>query len=350
MDLEVRGEIRPDLEPDGYQEELDSPYAPPKVGQALCDYVAQAPDGYVVMERFWLALARRLHLRLRVPVLVCDVDVPIAEQLARQQNLSPADPLTGLDVAVSQRIDEHRIAVVWAAENEMAYVASSRAPADPTWISLNTELSRDPEVRAGVLPAGAAGALVQDRSATWHSAPIGRNVWLAVLPQRSGQGEPALRYLDVEGAPFELTLPFAGVPALWPQQAPGSPKLGLTGPDLVTYRAGDWTVTVTGESGYTEAVLKPIPGTVLGHVHGFGLKTVDDGWNARAECGNFIVRVEGIGETPARLDLVEIAKSLKGFIERRQKRRRPRNGADSSKPATSLRHPVRPSASAREIG
>ena len=43
--------------------------------------------------------------------------------------------------------------------------------------------------------------------------------------------------------------------------------------------------------------------SALGQVRSFGLEIADDGRPALAECGTFIVEIEGAGEPPARLDL-----------------------------------------------
>jgi hypothetical protein len=307
--LQLRaGEITPTVERDGYQEELGAPEVPSAVGQALCDHVADAPDRYVVMERFWLELAQRLRARHGFPVLVCDVDVPIAEQLARQEGVPVVDPLAELEVVVAQRVDDRRTAAVWFDEHQLGcYVASARAPADPVALGFNTELSLDPEIRAGVLPAGAVGVSLQTRAGTWHSAATGRNAWLAVLPQRSGQRDPELRYYAVDGTPFWLSVEAHGLPALWPEQAPARPTRSGSAPDHLTHGAEDWDVTVTGGPGaLIDVVLTPILGSVLGHAHGFGLKIDDDGWSAFANCGKFDVEVTGTGEPPQRLDMNRI--------------------------------------------
>jgi hypothetical protein len=181
--LELReGEVTPDVDRDGYQEELGMPEVPREIGQALCDHIAQDEDGYVLIETFWLALAGQLHSRLGIPVLVCEIEMPIAEQLERQLAAAPTDPLAHLDVLVTERIDEHQIAAVWRLE-ESWYVGSARAPADPIEFGINTELGRDPEVRAGWLPPGAASVALQDRTGTWHEGRTAISVWLCVLPQ-----------------------------------------------------------------------------------------------------------------------------------------------------------------------
>jgi len=299
------GEVTPDVEPDHAHEELDSPYVPPSVSQELVDRAAQEPEGYLVMEHFWLVLADRLHSRLGIPVLVWEITVSIAEQLERQGGAT-ASPHPEIDTAVSQRIDQRRTAAVWYDPDQFGLVGSAGPSSAPVPVDLNTRLSADPEVRAGLLPPGAARVSLQDRQRQWHHARIGENAWLVVLPQRGGSRDPELRYHDSEGTPFQLEHGTNGLPALWPEQAPDKPKLGLTGPNVVSYRANGWTVAVTSEMSFPQAPSKPVPGSVLGRNHGFGLRSVDDGWEAVALCGTFTVTVAGSGVPPTRFDLREI--------------------------------------------
>jgi hypothetical protein len=56
-------------------------------------------DPDVLIEAYWLALAKRLHALLGIPVLVCEIEMPIAEQLRRQlETPVTIDPLADLDV------------------------------------------------------------------------------------------------------------------------------------------------------------------------------------------------------------------------------------------------------------
>jgi hypothetical protein len=48
-----------------------------------------ADDGWVRVEDYFLALARELHARLGMPVLAHAIEMPIAEQLRRQQFAAP---------------------------------------------------------------------------------------------------------------------------------------------------------------------------------------------------------------------------------------------------------------------
>lgn len=306
MALELReGEVTPTVSRDGYQEELGSPVVPDELGRELVEHIEQAPDGYVSTERYWLALAGQLHVRLGMPVLVVEIEMPIAEQLARQRGAPSPDPLAGLDVDVSQRIDAHRMAAVWL-DQELEHVASSRAPQDPQPLSgPNDEISRDPEVRAGWLPPGVAAVELQDREDVWHKARVGTRAWLCVLPQRSGQRHPDLRYRDVDGTQFDLRVETDVVPRLWPRQAPGLPEYDGGGEGFVSLVFEDWRVEVTGTSGYPGVALRPIAGSVLGEPHGFGVERVGNGWRAIGTCGTFRVDVAGPNEPPSRLDLHE---------------------------------------------
>jgi hypothetical protein len=92
---------------DGEQRDLGNPDFDPasEAGakcEALNDALQAADDGWVRIEDYWLALARELHARLDVPVLVNEIELPIAEQLRRQQPAAPtADPVAGLGLTGS---------------------------------------------------------------------------------------------------------------------------------------------------------------------------------------------------------------------------------------------------------
>jgi hypothetical protein len=101
----------------------------------------------------------------------------------------------------------------------------------------------------------------------WHDAAVGAGVWLCVLPQCSGQKEPAVRYHDLAGDEVgfpeddfsagmpdedesintvwvyaEQVLRGAKVPALWPRQDSGGRRC-LRGKAIATprrARAGGW--------------------------------------------------------------------------------------------------------------
>jgi hypothetical protein len=306
--LELRaGEVTPDVDRDGWQRELGMPQVERdplvfELCQALNEHVEHDDDGYVVLDAYWLALANRLHALLGIPVLACEIEMPIAEQLRRQLGTpAPVDPLAGLDVLVALRIDEQRVAAVW--RDELSFSGSARAPADPWELGWNTQLGSDPEVRAGWLPPGALGASVRDRTGVWHEAHTGGRVWLCALPQRAGQHDSPVGYCDVEGNDFRLEVAVAGLPGLWPSQASVAPRLTQRRTDVLGYEAGDWHVFVEEFSGLEDTAFRPLPGTVLGRPHGFGIELQHDGWRAVAVCGSFTVEIEGTDEPPARLDL-----------------------------------------------
>jgi hypothetical protein len=87
--------------------------------EALNALIEHDEDGYVLLEAYWLALAERLYVLLRIPVLVPEIEMPIAEQLRRQLGTpGPPDPLAGLEVVIAWPIDGERVAagvapVVW---------------------------------------------------------------------------------------------------------------------------------------------------------------------------------------------------------------------------------------------
>jgi hypothetical protein len=214
----------------------------------------------------------------------------------------PDDALSGLDVAVSLPIDRQRVAAVW--RDPPSIRGSARAPADPREIAWNTELGSDPEVRAGWLPPGAIAASVRDRGGVWQEASTGSGVWLCALPQRSGQHDPPVAYRDVEGHEFALEIDVEGLPGLWPRQADAPPQLTEHSADMLGYRAAGWDVFIERFLGFEDAAFRPLPGTLLGRPHGFGLELLTaDHWRAVAVCSSFTVDVQGRGEPPARLDL-----------------------------------------------
>jgi hypothetical protein len=252
-----------------------------------------------------------LALELRAGEVTADVDrdgyqreleVPIAEQLRRQlKTAARADPLAGLDVAVTVAIDGQRIAAVW--RQEMSLWGSARVPAEPWPLGWNTLLGSDPEVRAGVLPPGAVGASVRDRAGAWHQARTGAGAWLCALPQRAGQDDSPVLYRDIEGNEFTLELDLGRLPGLWPAQAAVTPELTQHGSDLLGYSAGGWHVFIEAHAGREDTTFRPLPGTVLGRPHGFGIEQRNHGWRAVAICGSITVEVQSDGQPPSRLDL-----------------------------------------------
>ena len=124
---------------DGEQRELGGPDFDPasEAGakcEALNDALEVADDGWVRIEDYWLALARELHARLGVPVLVDEVEMPIAEQLRRQGSAAPAiDAFAGLDVILSVRIDEHRHAGLFV-RDDMVFGSAHLPDVSDAWL------------------------------------------------------------------------------------------------------------------------------------------------------------------------------------------------------------------------
>jgi hypothetical protein len=130
-------------------------------------------------------------------------------------------------------------------------------------------------------------------------------VWLCALPQRAGQHDPPVVSRDVEGNDFrlEVEVEVDELPSLWPTQAGVAPRLTQRGTDVLGYDARGWHVFVERHAGLEDTAFRPLPGTVLGRPHGFGIELRHDGWRAVAVCGSFTVEIEAAGEPPARLDL-----------------------------------------------
>ena len=303
-------ELAPDVDRDGYQMELGSPEVEknPQIW-TLCEQlhsrIEHAEDGYVLIDTYFVALADALHHELGIPVLAPETETPVTEQLQRQLGQTRPDPLADFEVAVSWPINPHRVAAVW--RSERGFEASARAPFEPIEILLNTEIGRDPEVRAGWLPPGAVGAAVQDRNGTWHDARASEQVWLCVLPQRAGQKEPTASYREAEGTLYEPFTHNAGLPALWPSQAPGPPELSQSSDEVLAYSADDWYLVVLGYAGVeTGSVFRSMPGTILGRPHAFGLQTIGNRWRAVALGASTTIEIEADGRPPKRLDLLAI--------------------------------------------
>jgi hypothetical protein len=349
-------EVDEDVGPDGDQEELGAP--------EICDFALLAQAERLgeedALEVYWLALAARVHELLGIPVLVHELDVPIAEQYRRQTNTRETDPLAGMDVLVRVDVDEHQVAAVTLREGMwMSGIARGTDPHESVPLGPGlSELRRDPQVVAGVLPRGAAGVRVQDRRGVWHEAAVGRGAWLCVLPQRSrGDEQPPFAYLGFDGAPIELgedawvieqppdlradeaaVRAGALVPAVWFSTAHGSPIFaGWDGPreraTALRFTFGGWDVRISAEPVTTAEVFEQR----LIRVHGYGTRgarkrmrdvtlsslpgTLDDGpvtlelaafahvwdraggWTAVLDADTFTVAVEGDGTPPERIDL-----------------------------------------------
>jgi hypothetical protein len=205
-----------------------------------------------------------------------------------------------LDVLVSHRADEHRVAVVYL-DREQAWASARYGFEDPEPVGVSLEpglqqpvdLGSDPAILAGALPAGAAGMRLRVGRRPWvEPTAVNRGWWLCVLDQRVVDFVPDIAYFDAEGQEFEITVPFDG-PELPRLQAPGAEvevsRYGLVGAGAVELLGG-------GDSW-------PIPGSVLGRRHGFELAVHGRHWLALGQCGTFAVIVRATGEPPARLDL-----------------------------------------------
>ena len=286
---------------DGCQEELGSPAVPDALGRALAEHLGQAPDGYVLAERYWLALAGQLRARLGMPVLVCEVEMPIAEQLARQRGASALSRWRALTCWSRSRLTR----IVWRRCGSMRSGGTSRRREHPAASAAVGWAQRQDRPRSGgaggMVAAGVAAVELQDRecaargacgrsgvavrvaaaqrNAIPHRLPrCGRH---PVQPPRRGRHAPA------------LVAPAGARPAGTRRRRRGLCELGRRGLDRLAMRL----------DGYPDVDLRPLAGSVLGKPHGFGVERVDDGWRAIATCGTFSVEVEGSGEPPPRLDL-----------------------------------------------
>jgi hypothetical protein len=288
-------------------------------GEAITALRTRVADGgdRESVERFYLALARHAHGLIGRPVLVYEsMLMPEEEQLARQggRGEATADPLARLDVIVSVRVDEHRVAAVWrGAEGDVEASGSVGHTDEVTSIWRCTQLGSDPVVLAGQLPPGAVAAVVADGEPV-----VSGGYWICVTRSRTLRRDPEISFLDVDGNVFEHDVPFDGLPRLWPTQAPPGARLVQRGGGTEVLEADEWRVEITDwgpfapaagevahELGIEEAGVpaRPLAGSVLGRRHGFELAAQGGVWAAVATCGAFAVTVEGRGEPPKRLDL-----------------------------------------------
>ncbi len=354
---------------DGYQEELGWPELDDET-LALCEQltrrVESEDDGQTLLDVFWLVLAQRMHALLGIPVLVEESEMPIEEQLRRQLGTEPdPDPLAGLDVLLSVRIDEHRVAAVFTGGLgglETYAIGRVGHPGDAHEVGpWATEISRDPQILAGKLPGGAAGVVVRDRAGTWHEATVASGVWLCVLPQRSGQEDPPYEWRDARGLPYTpgeddfiyaqppdlradegAVRAGARVPALWSYKAQAGPYFaGWEGPreaaTALRFDGAEWVVRISAGDApavadvYRERLMKQLrytakhaarrlrqipavelPGSVDGTPVAFALAAPsepwlrDDGWAAVAACDGYAITVQCGGAPPERLDFESI--------------------------------------------
>ena len=292
-------------------------------GEAIRTLRTRVADGaeWEPVERFYLALARRTHELIEQPVLVYEsMLMPLEEQVARQggrRGDSPTDPLLGLDVLVSVRVDKHRVAAVWRDADGEVEACGSVGYSDEVWsVARCTDLAADPVVLAGRLPPGAVGVVGVDGELV-----VANGYWICKTSLRTLPREPEIAYRDPDGDVFQHLVPYDGVPRLWPTQAPSGPRLTRWGGGTLVFEADGWRVEITdwgpfapaaGEVAHelgvdeTTVAVRPIAGTVLGHRHGFELAAQDRVWAAVAECGTFSVTVTGNGDPPERLDLEHV--------------------------------------------
>jgi hypothetical protein len=358
-------EVHEDVDRDGYQEELGAPEidSDPEL-RALCEplnaRIDEDEDGYVLLDRYRLVLARQIRALIGIPVLVHGSEMPIAEQLRRQTGAQrTSDPLAGMDVLVRVAVDAHQVAAVTLRDGVWLY-ALARGDDPEAAIEIGpglTEIGRDPQVVAGALPRGAARVIVQDRKGTWHGATVDRGAWLCVLPQRAGQKDPPFQYLDVDGERFEpgqdawvvgkppsvrehesAVRAGALVPALWLVEGYGGPIFkGWEGPREratgLRYVGGEWDVLVSiapttaaaafeqrliERSGYgfegarkrlRKTAITTLSGTLDANTVTFDLAAPleswkrDQGWVAVLQTEAFCVTVQCGGGPPARIDL-----------------------------------------------
>ncbi|MDA0180061.1 hypothetical protein OJ997_07120 [Solirubrobacter phytolaccae] len=361
-------ELDEHVQRDGEQRELGYPHFDPasEAGAscaALTEALEAADDGYVLIETYWLALATRLHALLGMPVLVDEIETPVSEQLRRQSERPNPDPLAGLDVIVSTPVDEHRHAGLYRRDG-MTFGAAHLPNVADEWLVERglTELGRSPQVVAGGMPRGAVAAEVRDRKGVWHAAVTAPGLWLCVLPQRSGQSDPEVRFMDAVRAPvtdpeddFSAGVPredevaheverrvLAGarVPVLWLQ--------GRGRPDLYAWEGEPHAATALGVAGngcrlwigptaqdprrvfeehlvrdwgygpetaalrVDELPIGTLEGTVDGQPVTFALAAPgepwmdDEGWVAVAQLDSYAVAFTGYDRPPERLDLERI--------------------------------------------
>ena len=174
-----------------------------------------------LMEPYLAQLGLRLHERLGVLVIVDGMDVsygaPEREQLLAQltpeqlaewtendwlpRNRQVDGALASLDVLFSERIDHDRVAAVYR-RNGILY-GDARLSGTKFGRELRetvTQLGDQPCVVAGLLPAGAVSASVQDLFDVWHDAHAGEGAWLCVLPHEARGGYPPVAFRDAAGA------------------------------------------------------------------------------------------------------------------------------------------------------
>lgn len=278
------------------------------------------------------ALAAQLRAETGLPVLIHGFD-SVEEQLAMQQGAPPAGT-DGLDVLVSLRVADDRTAVIHRDADGSPWVSGWHGvvAAEPG-LGRYAQIGSNPAILAGELPFGAATVELRVGRGPWiEPGATGHGSWLCVLDTPELTRTPELIYRDVEGVELVIEIPLdaAGVPALWPAQAPPpgrssafspghSYRLETDGWEVESVHHGDIlplaqalldapAYLVAQELGVPDPGLatQPIVGSVLGRRHGFALAAHHGVWAAVANCGSWGVTVTGTGEPPSRLDLQEV--------------------------------------------
>jgi hypothetical protein len=283
---------------------------------ALRDRVASGED-WDLVERFYLALARRTHALIERPVLVYESSLmPEEEQLARHggRGSTNTGSLAGLDVIVSVRVDEYRVAAVYRnAEGYVEACGSVGLSDEIQAVTRCAQLGADPVVLAGELPPGAVAPALDEGEPI-----VSAGYWICLTGRRTFRREPKVRFLDADGEVFDEVVPADGLPWLWPVEGPPGARVVQRGAGTQVLEAEQWRVEtsdwglfapaaaqVAHELGVEETSVpaRPIAGSVLGRRHGFELAVLDGVWTATATCGAFAATVDGRGEPPERLDL-----------------------------------------------
>ena len=299
----------------------------------LVDRVDGTDDAaYTLYVSYFYALAGRLRAETGLPVLIHGFG-PVEEQLALQQGAAPAST-DGLDVLVSLRVAEDRTAVIYRnADGNPRVTGWHGVVAAEPGLGRYKQIGSQPAILAGELPFGVATVELRVGRGPWlHPGATGRGFWLCVLDTPELTRTPELVYRDAEGVEIAIEIPLdsAGVPALWPTQAPPpgpssafspghSYQLETDGWRVETVHHGDFlplaqvlldtpSYLVAQDLGIPDPGLatQPIPGSVLGHRHGFALAAHHGVWAAVANCGTWGVTVQGTGAPPSRLDLHEV--------------------------------------------
>jgi hypothetical protein len=341
-----------------------------------------------LMEPYLAELGLQLHKRLGVLVLVTGVDssfgAPAREQLLAQmtpeqvaewtkkdwlpRNRQVDVALESLDVLFSERIDFDRVAAVYRRDGilfgdaRLTGTKFGRELREPVM-----QLGDKPCVVAGLLPAGAVSASVQDLFDVWHDAYAGGGAWLCVLPHDARGGFPPVVFRGAAGLEIGLTprseaeplavteiavpegwepdpdwaenlateqlraLRSTRAPILWPDGAPRPPRLRGWGADSVELELDTLSVEVdqrdlqfdvpldearkrierrlhelgkrTAARAAVEAVARSLPGTVGKRSVVFECAAAGGWWSAAWMRGDLGVVVVGQGEPPERLDL-----------------------------------------------